>query len=327
MSITKIAFFNNKGGVGKTSLVFHLSWMYPELNIRVLAVDLDPQANLSAAFLTEERLEAAWNNDSPATIFQCLNPIIKGTGDIDEPLLEPIDENINLLIGDLRLSRFEDKLSDSWPKCMNRDESAFRSMSSFYRIIEKAAEKSDTDIVLIDLGPNLGAINRAALLAADYVVFPLSPDLFSLMGLKNLGPTLREWREGWKERLEKKPAEDLNLPPETIMRPSGYIILQHSERLDRPVKAYKRWIDRIPAVYSKDVLNEAGNSNQIPSNDKNCLMLLKHYRSLMPMAQEVRKPVFRLKPADGAIGSHTKIVTSSYYDFKNLAKKILSNTK
>lgn len=52
-----IAFFNNKGGVGKTSLVYHLAWMFTECGLKVLAVDLDPQANLTAMFLDEERLE------------------------------------------------------------------------------------------------------------------------------------------------------------------------------------------------------------------------------------------------------------------------------
>ena len=44
-----IAFFNNKGGVGKTSLVFHLAWMFSELDYRVVAADFDPQANSSTS--------------------------------------------------------------------------------------------------------------------------------------------------------------------------------------------------------------------------------------------------------------------------------------
>ena len=46
-----LAFFNNKGGVGKTSLVYHLAWMFADHGIPVLAADLDPQANLTAMFL------------------------------------------------------------------------------------------------------------------------------------------------------------------------------------------------------------------------------------------------------------------------------------
>jgi cellulose biosynthesis protein BcsQ len=60
MSPPVIAFFNNKGGVGKTSLVYHLAWMYRDLGLNVLAADLDPQANLTSAFLDEERLEEIW---------------------------------------------------------------------------------------------------------------------------------------------------------------------------------------------------------------------------------------------------------------------------
>ncbi len=58
MSTTTIAFFNNKGGVGKTSLVYHIAWMMADMGMRVVAADLDPQGNLSAAFLDENRLEA-----------------------------------------------------------------------------------------------------------------------------------------------------------------------------------------------------------------------------------------------------------------------------
>ena len=52
------------------------------------------------------------------------------------------------------------------------------------------------------------------------------------------------------------------------------------------------------------------------------LALLKHYRSLMPMAMEARKPIFALKPADGAIGAHVEAVRSCYGDFLALARKI-----
>ena len=156
----------------------------------------------------------------------------------------------------------------------------------------------------MDLGPNLGAINRAALISANYVVVPLSPDLFSLQGLRNLGPTLRRWREEWNERIVKNPV-DLKLPSGS-MRPVGYIVMQHSVRLDRPVKAYDRWIERIPDVYRNAVLGQPGESNISVVDDPHCLALLKHYRSLMPLAQEAHKPMFHLKPADGAIGAHVR---------------------
>ena len=55
-----LTFFNNKGGVGKTSLVYHLTWMFAKLGINVVAIDLDPQSNLTSAFLSEEQVEDLW---------------------------------------------------------------------------------------------------------------------------------------------------------------------------------------------------------------------------------------------------------------------------
>lgn len=319
-----IAFFNNKGGVGKTSLVYHLAWMYAELGNRVVAVDLDPQANLTAAFLDEERLEELWpDGDHHDTIFGAVQPLLRGTGDIAGPHLEELGDNLALLVGDLALSGFEDELSKEWPGCLDRKERAFRVLSAFWRIMQKAATAHEADLILVDLGPNLGAINRAALIAADCVVVPLSPDLFSLQGLRNLGPTLRRWRQEWDERLARNPVTDLGLPT-GAMQPVGYIVLQHSVRLDRPVKAYDRWIARIPGTYRDAVLAEQSGDGITVENDPHCLALLKHYRSLMPLAQEARKPMFFLKVADGAIGAHVQAVQGAYHDFEKLAFRIAS---
>jgi cellulose biosynthesis protein BcsQ len=331
-----IAFFNNKGGVGKTSLVYHLAWMYFDLGLKVVAADLDPQANLTAAFVEEDRLEEIWEGDmninlninsniNSHTIFRCIKPLLSGTGDISHPHLEKVDHGLHLLVGDLQLSGFEDELSSQWSDCLDRKERAFRVISAFWRLVSQAAESTEADVVLMDLGPNLGAINRAALIAADYVVVPLSPDLFSLQGLKNLGPTLRRWREEWQERIPKNPVSDRLPLPKGQMQPIGYVVLQHGVRYDRPVKAFEKWIDRIPKTYSTEVI-QSSVSDQTLATDSNRLALLKHYQSLMPMAQESRKPIFHLKPADGAIGAHTKAVTSVYHDFKALAQEIADRT-
>jgi len=323
-----IAFFNNKGGVGKTSLVYHLAWMYFDLGLKVIAADLDPQANLTAAFLDEDRLEEIWegsNANSYNTVFRCVKPLLSGVGDIATPNLEKIEDGLSLLIGDLQLSGFEDELSSQWSDCLDRKERAFRVISAFWRVLSQAASIDSADVVLVDLGPNLGAINRAALIASDYVVVPLSPDLFSLQGLKNLGPTVRRWREEWQERIPKNPALSLALP-EGKMQPVGYVILQHGVRFDRPVKAFQRWIERIPHIYNAEVIQKQDEIDLTPASDPNRLALLKHYQSLMPMAQESHKPIFHLKPADGAIGAHVDAVRLVYWDFKELAQKIAART-
>lgn len=324
MSVPTIAFFNNKGGVGKTSLVYHLAWMYAELGIRVLAADLDPQANLTAMFLDDDALAELWpEGEHPLTIAGGVSEIRRGIGDVKAPPLRPIDdaERLALVPGDLALSQFEDSLSEVWPKAADGDERAFRVLSAFWRIMQDNAAAHNAGLVLIDLGPNVGAINRAALISADFIVVPLSPDLFSLQGLRNLGPSLRMWRQQWAERKGKNPVSSLSLPPGT-MKPIGYVVQQHSVRLDRPVQAYDKWVRRIPAAYAEYVLGQGGNEIE-GGSDGNRLAMLKNYRSLVPMAQEARKPMFDLKPADGAQGSHLSAAREVGKDFRRLAEAIV----
>lgn len=162
--------------------------------------------------------------------------------------------------------------------------------------------------------------------ATGHVVVPLSPDLFSLQGLRNLGPTLRRWREEWRDRRGRNPAPEKLALPDGAMEPAGYVVHQHAVRLDRPVRAYQKWARRIPQVYRESVLNQPVENAPAMDRDPQCLAALKHYRSLMPMAQEARKPMFYLKPADGALGAHQAAVSAVNKDFKELAEAIARRT-
>ena len=326
MSIPVLTFFNNKGGVGKTSLVYHLAWMYADLGIKVVAADLDPQANLTSMFLDEDRLETLWvESGRRRTVYGALQPLLEGTGDIERPHLERPEERLSLVVGDLKLSAAEDELSTQWPACLNRQPRAFRVISALWRILQEAAEESDARIVLVDVGPNLGALNRATLVATDYVVVPLAADLFSLQGLRNLGPALKAWKEEWQDRLSRNPDPSIPLP-DGEMQPIGYVVQQHSVRLGRPVRAYDKWVNRMPREYTENLLGENGTPYPpSPDDDRNCLATVKHYRSLVPMAQEARKPIFKLTPADGALGSHAAAANSAYGDFKDLASNAVRN--
>ena len=319
MSVPLIAFFNPKGGVGQTSLVYHLAWMYADQRRRVLVADLDLQANLTAAFLEDDRLEQLWpEGQHPLTIFGAVEPLLLGTGDVtDEPHVEDVSGGLGLIPGDLALAQFEDELSRQWSRCLDGQERAFRVLSAFWRVLQRAAKGHSAEFVLIDLGPNLGAINRAALVASDYLAIPLVPDLFSLQGLKNLGPMIRKWRHEWVARLSHNPNPMLELPAARI-EPVGYIVMQHAERLSRPVRAYERWARRIPQDYDREVLGETG-----LSSGEHLLARVKNYRSLMPMAQEARKPMFHLTSADGAIGAHTRAVAEARENFSKLAVELL----
>ena len=330
MSTPVLTFFNNKSGVGKTSLIYHLAWMFASLRKRVVIIDLDSQANLTAAFLDEDRIEDIWNGQlSGSTIYQCVKPLT-GVGDIAAPLLQNIATDLYLLPGDVALSGYEDSLSAEWPNSMS-DTNLYRPMcilSSFWQVMQMAAEKVQADLIMVDIGPNLGAINRSVLLATDYVAIPLGADLFSLQGLSNLGPTLKSCKSLWMKRLANwtDSPDSRHYPafklPIGKMQPIGYLCQQHGVRLDRPLKAYDKWIQQIPAVYREAVLGEPPIDGMTQQADPYCLATIKHYRSLIPMGQEHRKPIFNLSPADGAIGSHANAVQDARKDFKELAYRI-----
>ena len=334
MTVPVLTFFNNKGGVGKTSLVYHLAWMLSDMGHQVLACDLDPQANLTAAFLDEERLEKLWENDNDQpgqTILQCIRPLTK-VGDIKEPGLVRIASGLSLVPGDLALAGFEDTLSAEWPNALGSNSNElfrpFRILTAFSTVMQSGAAKIDASVILADVGPNLGAINRSALIATDYIIVPLGADLFSLQGLRNLGPTLNRWRQDWQRRRENWESPDFPLPAGR-MQPVGYVVQQHGVRLNRPVQAYDKWVNRMPREYARNLLNDQkGPYPATPAEDtQHALATVKHYRSLVPMAQEARKPIFHLTVADGAIGSHAAAANDARRDFKEVAKKIVKKVR
>ena len=334
MTVPVLTFFNNKGDVGKTSLVYHLAWMLSDMGHQVLACDLDPQANLTAAFLDEGHLERLWENDNDQpgrTILQCIRPLTK-VGDIKEPSLVKIANSLSLIPGDLALAGFEDTLSAEWPNALGSNPTElfrpFRILTAFSTVMQSGAAKIDASVILADVGPNLGAINRSALIATDYIIVPLGADLFSLQGLRNLGPTLNRWRQDWQRRRENWESADFPLPAGR-MQPVGYVVQQHSVRLNRPVQAYDKWVNRMPREYARNLLNDQkGPYPATPAQDEqHALATVKHYRSLVPMAQEARKPIFHLTAADGAIGSHAAAANDARRDFKEVAKKIVQKVR
>jgi chromosome partitioning protein len=320
--VKTIAFFNNEGGVGKTTLVYHLAWTFADLGVNVVAADLDPQSNLTSAFLEDERIDELWTSKKkPLTVLGALQKLQDKLGDVMEPHVELVAPRIGLVPGDLALNLFEDRLAEAWRDSLSDNPStladAFRVMRAFRRIMFLAAKARGAELVLIDVGPNLGALNRAALIAADYVAMPLGADLFSLRGLQNLGPTLRGWRTGWATRRAR--ADDKTKLPRGSMTPIGYVVMGHQERSSQPAKAYGRWVARIPATYAEHVLQVAVDDPKVTDAE---LARLKNFHSLMPLAQDARKPIFHLTAADGALGSHAVAARNAAVDFQALARLI-----
>lgn len=323
MSAPVIAFFSPRGGVGTTTLVYHLASMYPNMGVGALVADLDPQCSLTSAVLDYERLEEFWAGTERGTVFGAIER--SAAAEQDVPVAAPVfaDEAAGYMIlaGDVRLSGLEEKLAAAWAPCRAGDQQALRLTSALWRIVQFAAKQTDAHLVLLDLAPNLGAVNRAALLCADHVVIPLSPDPLSLHGLRTLGHAMHEWRHQWRERLAANGGAGLQVPLGAI-QPLGYVVMRRSLRLDAPPDARQRWLARIPDEYRRGVLAEPRAKEVTLANDPHRIGVLEDYRSLLPMAQEARKPIFFLSPADGAMGAYGEAVRSAYRDFERLACEI-----
>jgi len=329
--VKSLVLFNNKGGVGKTTLVFHIAHMLARLGKRTVVLDYDPQCNITSMCLTEEQLVELWEPGGAEnrTVAGCIDLVRRGKGDVREPSLAEIADGFWLLPGHLQLSRFEQALAEEWPKKeSSSNERALDVLTALDLLSNMAADKASADIVMLDVGPSLGALNRSALLACDAVVVPLAPDLFSLQGLENVGPTLREWRSDWKvvrdRHMHNRP--QANLPPHGF-RPIGYIVQQHIARADRPVTAYRRWADKIPGVFRQAVLEQAGEPDVQIEKDPHCIRMIKHFASLVPFAQLARKPVFDLKQADGIGGGQIQAVAKSRAEFEALARDVVKRVE
>ncbi len=285
-----IAIFNPSSNVGKTSLVYHLAWMFRDLGLEVIAADFDPQAQLSATFLNEDELEERWLIE-PNRVFKGIFP---------EPY--EIEEQLSLLCGTMSLFGFEDELSKAWYE--HSDEM----IAAFWNGLQ--AQKAD--IVLMDLGSNLGAINRAALISADYVIVPLIPDLLSVQGLKQFGAIRQKWRSDWQARYKINP----NLP-KGEMQALGYVIFEQPILLYLGTNNYSKWLMQISKVYHQAI--KAEETRLSLKEDPQCLTIFKSYHSVIRIAEEARKPIFHLKPADGAMGAYGEIIPSAYRQYQQLA--------
>ena len=294
MNAPIIAFFNAKRGVGTTSTVYHLAWMFSDLGVKVLAVDLDPQASLTQAFFGPHiSLEDA-------------------DGTVDN-----LNDTLVLAPAYMKLAEFEEELAIQWQQALGGDERAFRAVSKPWRVMTELATQHDVQLVLVDLGPNLSAINRSGLIAADWVVVVLEPEVISVLGIAMIGAALRKWRDEWQQRLARRPAH-LELPAGEIIA-LGYVVQQNA--LSTMVNT---WILNIPEYYRRYIRGESQVDVRTVVDDPNKLAVFRPYPSLSAMAREAGKPMFHLKPADGALGAHLQAAEDARKDFEALAKAIVA---
>ena len=210
----KLALFNHKGGVGKTTLTINIAGALSAAGHKVLLVDADPQCNLTSFYLEESYLEALLaksdDNGSGETLWSAVKPVAEGRGDI-VPIAEVKIENSNtvyLLPGDVLLSEYEEVLPEAWTECFARRVRGYDITTALARVVNAAAKRIKADVVLYDVGPNVGALNRVVLLDCDFFITPVAADLFSLRALSTVGRAMAKWIEGWKTIRDLASKED-----------------------------------------------------------------------------------------------------------------------
>lgn len=326
-----ICFFNNKGGVGKTTLVANLgSQLALDFGAKVLIVDCDPQCNLTQYTLGEEKSVEVYSEPDPKSVYSIIKPLALGKGYSAEiPVHKPEKFGFDLVIGDPRLALQEDLLAQDWRDAKAGGMRGLQTTFVFLDLLDKASEL-EYDFVLFDMGPSLGAINRSILLAVDYFLVPMAIDVFSIWAIRNIGQTVAVWQRELKSGLSL--AEDVSDLPgvnrENRLKFLGYVTQQHKERgknkenekgemiSAKIVLAYQEINKNIPSEIRKS-LAKFYDSEKIDPH----LGEVRHLGSLAPMSQSQNTPLFNV----AAGGSYIQLRKSARELYRDIATKFLTN--
>lgn len=314
-----VSFFNNKGGVGKTTLTGNIASFFSlELRKKVLIIDCDPQCNITQYILGDEKtINLYWPQGGPKTsgksrtIMDIVQPIVDGDATVSMNV-KPIAASgnrfgVDLLPGDPRFSLFEDQLSQAWNEIPSGKAGGFR-VSNWLRSY-LAAIRDDYDVAFVDVSPSLGAINRSVLLSCDNFITPLGADAFSLLGVRNISRWISTWTEYYRVGLEQ--AERFNSGmlekygiSSDLPITSGYVgytlqqyIAKSKEGIRRPTKAYERILNDVPNEVNSYLSSFGPKGTDLRLGD------VPNLYSLIPLAQTVNAPIIGLKSKDGLVGS------------------------
>lgn len=281
-----VTIFNNKGGVGKTTLTYHLAHALGELGKKVLLIDLDPQCNLTIIALQMDLIHDIWTAEDqfiedfatardnagrkaftailekPRSIHFSLKPTEDGTAEVEKlPPSISLQENVHIIPGRLTLHLFEAKIGERWSGIYQGDPLSIRTGTRVRALAHEYAELHGYDIVILDTSPSLGALNRHLLSLADGFIIPCSPDLFSVYGIRNIGDALRTWRKQFESIFHfLSDQKRLNFP-DRFVRFMGYTIYnakrysKHENDLNL-AKAHMNYAIQIPDTIKSSIDQE-----------------------------------------------------------------------
>lgn len=347
--VQKIALFNHKGGVSKTTTTFNLGWMLASKGKRVILVDSDPQCNLTGMALRksteddEARIEAIYNTVSNiktglAPAFESQPKAIEAVECI--PIEGKNKDRLFLLPGDVGFAEYEvtlgiaQELSGSIQTLKNIP-------GSITDLLEKTASKYNADYILIDMSPSLGAINQNLLMTSDFFIVPTTADFFSVMAIDSLARVLPKWYEWAKKASSMSILKNANYPfPDVKLRFLGTIVQNYRIIHGRETAAFQKWIQRIECdVETKLVPSLEKHNMMLPNSmyaewgiDRSlCLTKIANFNSLIALSQKHRTPIYdltteQLEQTGRVLENNRKKQEDFREVFSDLADKVIGLT-
>ena len=322
--------FNNKGGVGKTTLLCNLaSYLSIKKGKKVLVIDADPQCNATTYLFPEHQLNYLYDR-SEQTIYNVIHPLSRGKGYFTGklPIFKSSGFALAVIPGDPRLALSEDLLAEDWLSAKSGSARGLQTTTVFAQLLSRCV---NYDHVFFDVGPSLGAINRAVLLSSDFFVLPMSSDIFSLRAIENISKSLSTWKKSIDLGLSQyDDAEEgtylINGKSFTAhLQFLGYVTQQYTSKTvggePRPVKAYDRIIKRIPLVIQRELASKFSS----PAIEDFQLGRIPNLHSLVPLSQVANVPIFELKGRHGVVGAHFAKVKEYEEIIETVANAFLEN--
>lgn len=327
----KIALFNHKGGVGKTTLTVNIADALADLGKTVLIVDADPQCNITSFYIDEPALEKLLGESnsagSEATLWSAVKPVVQGRGGIAElPEWQVYNRPIYLLPGDVLLSDYEEELPTAWTECFARRTRGYDVTTALARVVNRTAANISADVCLYDVGPNVGALNRAIILDCDYFITPVAADLFSLRALTTVGRSVAKWITDWQTIRGLASPDDLARLPLGKPHYLGYITSAYKVNTGRSAaNPHEDWEKKIaPRVRDRIIEDLKAVDPSLLPHGGNKLGGIKHFQSLAASAQQYGVAIGKL---NGLVNpGHTASINAARVDFADLAKEIIKRT-
>jgi cellulose biosynthesis protein BcsQ len=319
-----ISVFNNKGGVGKSTLSYHLGYTLSELGHKVLMVDLDPQCNLTISAMMEDRLHRIWEEedsfiedyerafvqnpeiiDSPRSIHFILKPTEDGISEpLNLPPPYPIAANIDLLPGRLSLHKYENKIAERWSGVYQGDNLAIRTVTNIRNICQRYATLNSYEYVLIDTSPSLGILNKVIMSTVDGFFIPAQPDMFSLYGIRNIGNALQLWQREFisiyslisEEKRAKFPLHFVQFLGYTIYNAKKYTRDNEPFNVYNLAQAHFQYVSRIPEIILEfiQVSNRINVSTDLIAKPIGGDAIIHSHNTFPAMAQALKCPMWKV---------------------------------